>query len=205
MADAADRPNFRSAAAQMAQAESLYRGLFEHAPLPLLVLTPECRIANANDAWLTAVGRRREDVAGLDLFVAMPDSPHDPGATGVRNLSASLERVRQRGAPDLMGLQRYDIRPEGQPWEVRYWRPANWAVPEETGSVQALIHHVTDATRSILPPKTPVRPMSSTADVLARADAIIRAGREIRESARRDLLQAREQTRWQISRSRRAP
>lgn len=202
MADAAHTPNFRSAAAQMAQAESLYRSLFEHAPLPLLVLTPECRIANANDAWLTAVGRRRDEVAGLDLFVAMPDSPHDPGATGVRNLSASLERVRQSGARDLMVLQRYDIRPEGQPWEVRYWRPANWAVPDEAGSVLALIHHVTDATLSILPPETLVRPMSSTAEVLARADAIIRAGREVRETVRRDLLQAREQTQWQISQKR---
>jgi PAS domain S-box-containing protein len=205
MADAAHTPNFRSAAAQMAQAESLYRSLFENSPLPLLVLTPECRIANANDAWLTAVGRRRDEVAGLDLFVAMPDSPHDPGATGVRNLSTSLERVRYSGARDLMGVQRYDIRPEGQPWEVRYWRPANWAVPDETGSVLALIHHVTDATLSILRPKTNGRPMPSTAEVLARADAILREGRDVRETVQRDLIRAREQTRWLASRSRRAP
>ncbi|MGH1574990.1 PAS domain-containing protein [Methylobacterium sp. P31] len=202
MADAAHMPNFRSAAAQMAQAESLYRGLFEHSPLPLLVLTPECRIANANDAYLSATGRRRDTLAGLDMFVAFPDSPHDPSADGVRNLSASFERALRNGAPDLMPLQRYDIQPEGQPWEVRYWHPANWAVLDEAGSVLALIHHVTDVTTSLLAGKSRVRPVSSTAEVLAWADAIIREGREVRKTVRQDLLRAREQTQWLLSQGR---
>ena len=73
----------------MLQGERLFRSLYDRTPLPFLVLTPELRIVDANEAWLSAVGRRRDALAGLDLFVAMPDSPHDLGATGVRNLSAA--------------------------------------------------------------------------------------------------------------------
>ena len=83
MADSSHTQNFRSAAAQMASAERLYRDLFDRAPLPLLVLTPDCRIVNGNDAYLKATGRGRDTLAGLDMFEAFPDSPHDPDLTGI--------------------------------------------------------------------------------------------------------------------------
>ncbi|GJE46596.1 hypothetical protein [Methylobacterium soli] len=80
MADASHTPNIRSAAAQMQQADSIYRSLFAGAPLPLLVLTPDFRIVNANETYLTATGRGRAGLAGLDMFEAFPDSPHNPRA-----------------------------------------------------------------------------------------------------------------------------
>jgi PAS domain S-box-containing protein len=191
MADASHTPNFRAASAQMQQAEGLYRDLFDRAPLPLVVLTPDCRIANANDAYLKATGRQREALAGFDMFEAFPDSPHDPQADGVRNLSTSFERVLRTGQRDLMPLQRYDIQPEDRPWEVRYWHPANWAVRDEAGSVQALIHHVTDVTASVLELGAQVTVMPSEQpadDLLARADAAIRQAKHLQMETRRDLL-----------------
>ncbi|MEA1832566.1 PAS domain-containing protein [Methylobacterium durans] len=191
MADARHTPNFRSAAAQMQQAEGLYRELFDRAPLPLLVLTPDCRIANANDAYLTATGRQREALAGFDMFEAFPDSPHDPQADGVRNLSTSFERVLGTGQRDLMPLQRYDIQPEDRPWEVRYWHPANWAVRDEAGLMLALIHHVSDVTASVLEPSAQVTMVisgQSADDLLARADAAIRQAKHLQMETRRDLL-----------------
>ena len=37
---------------------------------------------------------RREEVIGRPLFEVFPDNPEDPGATGVRNLRASLGGTR---------------------------------------------------------------------------------------------------------------
>lgn len=47
-------------------------------------------------------------------------------------------------------MQRYDIEPEGRPWHVRYWHPKNWPVLDDNGAIVAVVHHVTDATTSIL-------------------------------------------------------
>lgn len=201
MTDASHVPNFRSAAAQMRQGESLFRGLFERAPLPLLVLTPDLRIVNANDAWLTAVDRRRDALVGLDLFVAMPDNPHDPGATGVHNLGASLERVLRSGERDLMPMQRYDVRPDGQPWEVRYWHPANWSVVDEAVSVLALVHHVTDVTSNILGKRSFGRLEPSTDMLITRADAAMREARAARNDVKETRLRVRETTRLLLRRS----
>lgn len=192
MADGTHILNVRSPAARMRHAEAAYRRLFEQAPLPLVVLTCDLRIANANDAYLAATRRGRESVAGLDMFDAFPDSPHDPYATGVWNLRRSFERILRTGLPDVMKLQRYDVKPDGAPWEIRYWNPRNWALRGESGAILALVHHVADATaetfgaRAAIPPDQP-----HTADVIARADAAVRMGRWNAEDARRDLQDIR--------------
>lgn len=51
----------------------------------------------------------------LAPFNVFPDNPDDPKAEGVRNLPASLERVRQDRVADAMPVQKYDIRrPESE-------------------------------------------------------------------------------------------
>ena len=46
-----------------------------------------------NDARLRVTGMSREAQIGRKLFDVFPDDPDDPTADGVRNLTASLERV----------------------------------------------------------------------------------------------------------------
>jgi len=82
-----------------------------------------------------------------------PDNPHFAHANGVSNLAASFEKVLHEGHGHTMPLQRYDIRPEGRPWEVRFWHPKNWPIFDDEGSIVALVQHVTDVTASILSPK----------------------------------------------------
>jgi len=43
--------------------------------------------------WLIERKTRREAIVGRHMFDVFPDNPADVGATGVRNLRASLERV----------------------------------------------------------------------------------------------------------------
>src|SRR5262245_5069394 len=92
-----------------------FRSLFESAPGLYLVLTPDYRIVAASDNYLRATMTKRGDILGRGLFDVFPDNPDDPDATGVRNLTASLERVVREGVPDTMAVQKYDVRrPESE-------------------------------------------------------------------------------------------
>ena len=188
MGNASDRPNFRSAAARLRQAQDVSRRLMEQAPIPVMVLSQDLRIVDANPAYLRAVSRHRDSLAGRPMFEAFPDSPHDPVPTGVQNLSNSFEEVLRSAGSNVMPLQRYDIQPEGRSWEVRYWNPINWPVPNEDGSVAALVHHVLDVTETVLQGRwnASVRTWSS-GDLLARADAAIWNAKRIRAEMGRDL------------------
>jgi signal transduction histidine kinase/ActR/RegA family two-component response regulator len=129
-----------------------FTALFEAAPGLFLVLDPELRIIAATDAYLAAAMVRREDVVGRRIFDVFPDNPDDPEATGVGNLRASLERAFDRGVPDAMAVQRYDIRrpeSEGGGFEVRYWSPLNSPVLDEWRRVRYVIHRVEDVTEFV--------------------------------------------------------
>ena len=126
-----------------------FRKLFETAPGCFLVLSPGLRIIAVSDAYLAATNTRRGEITGRGLFEVFPDNPGDPGADGVRNLRASLERVLRSRQADRMARQRYDIpRPAaaGGGFEERHWDPLNTPVLDEAGNLVSIIHQVTDVT-----------------------------------------------------------
>src|ERR1044072_10042506 len=86
-----------------------YRRLFERAPGLYLVLDPDLVIVAVSDAYCEATMTARDEIIGRGLFDVFPDNPDDPGATGVSNLRASLDRVRKDHVSDTMGVQKYDI------------------------------------------------------------------------------------------------
>lgn len=129
-----------------------FRALFESAPGLYLVLTPEFEIVAVSDAYLRATMTTRAGILGRHLFDVFPDNPDDPAATGVRNLSASLERVLASKKPDAMAVQKYDIRrPEAQGggFEERYWSPVKSPVLGPIGEVRYIIHRVEDVTEFV--------------------------------------------------------
>ena len=92
---------------------------------------------------------QRQAILGRGIFEVFPDNPDDLTATGVSNLSASLERVLRNKAPDAMAVQKYDIRrpeSEGGGFEERYWSPVNSPVLGAGGEVAYIIHRVEDVT-----------------------------------------------------------
>ncbi len=130
-----------------------FRLLFDATPVPYLVLTPDFTMVAANAARLHATMTTREQILGKNLFDVFPDNPADPGATGTRNLRASLMRVLQNKCADVMPLQKYDIPRRGAvegEFEVRYWKPLNSPVFGPTGEVAYIIHSVEDVTEHIL-------------------------------------------------------
>ncbi|MGX9431388.1 MULTISPECIES: PAS domain-containing protein [Bradyrhizobium] len=193
MTIATHQPNFRSPAALMAEAQNVWRRLFEHSPLPILVLAPDLRIIDANESYLREVSRSRETLAGLDMLEAFPDNPLCAGADGVRNLSASFETVLHTGRGHVMPPQRYDIQPDARPWQVRYWYPKDWSVLDDKGSTVALVHHVADATASILHREKLPLPSSSRSseNVLQRADEAIWEARELVRQTHESILACR--------------
>lgn len=129
-----------------------YRALFEAAPTPYLVLSPDLEIVAVNEAYLAATLTTRDGILGRPLFEVFPDNPDDPSASGVRNLSASLRRVLATGEADTMPLQRYDIRrpPEtGGAFEERWWSPVNTPVHDADGRITTIIHRVLDVTELV--------------------------------------------------------
>jgi len=187
MTDALNQPNFRTSGTQIRLAEVIYRGMFEGAPHPYLILSPNLRIAGVNEAYMSATMHSRDALVGFDMFDAFPDNPLDDQATGVRNLSASFERALTHIRRDVMSLQRYDIKGRDEVWQVRYWKPANWPIVDDAGSVIAIVHHVTDVTEQTLAPK----PQLNQESLLFRAERACLEARDIiresQESRRLDL------------------
>ncbi|CAG0989096.1 two-component system, NarL family, sensor histidine kinase EvgS [Phycisphaerales bacterium] len=129
-----------------------FKVLFESAPDLYLILTPSLEIAAVSDAYLRATMTTRDQILGRGLFDVFPDNPDDPAATGTRNLRASLQRVKQSGAPDAMAVQKYDIRrpaSEGGGFEVRHWSPVNSPVLGPAGELRYIVHRVEDVTEFI--------------------------------------------------------
>jgi signal transduction histidine kinase/ActR/RegA family two-component response regulator len=185
-----------------------FRALFESVPGLYLVLTPDLRIVAVSDAYLQATMTQREAILGRQLFDVFPDNPDDVAATGVRNLSASLERVLATRAPDAMAIQKYDIRrPDeaGGGFEERYWSPLNSPVFGDGGTIAHIIHRVEDVTDFVRLKQQEIehtrahealqiRAEHMEAEVFRRAQELQRANARLRiandELARgRDILQ----------------
>ncbi|GLW73842.1 hypothetical protein Kpho02_61400 [Kitasatospora phosalacinea] len=128
-----------------------YRVVFQALPGAAALLTPDLVFADVNEAYLLLSGRERARVVGRFLFDVFPDNPHDPAATGVRNLHASLRRVTATGERDTMALQRYDVEDPERPgeWQERYWSPVNVPVLGPDGEVVLLLHRVEEVTELI--------------------------------------------------------
>jgi len=53
---------------------------------------------------------KRDEILGKVIFEVFSDNPHDPNATGVRNLKASLERVLRDKTADNMAKLNFQFR-----------------------------------------------------------------------------------------------
>jgi signal transduction histidine kinase/DNA-binding NarL/FixJ family response regulator len=171
-----------------------FRALFEAAPGCYLVLRRDLTIAAVSEAYLAATRTRREEILGRGIFDVFPDNPDDPGATGTRNLRASLGTVLDTRAANTMAVQKYDIpRPEneGGGFEERYWSPVNSPVLSPAGEVAYIIHRVEDVTEFVrvkqlgheqrrLADEALSRAQTMEAEVYQRAQEVQTANRELR-------------------------
>src|SRR5664279_2752889 len=129
-----------------------FRVLFEAVPGLYLVLAADLTIVAVSDAYLRVTMTERDSILGRGIFDVFPDNQENPAADGVKNLSASLNRVLKNHAPDAMAVQRYDIRrpeSEGGGFEERYWSPINSPVLGHDQQISYIIHRVEDVTEFV--------------------------------------------------------
>lgn len=130
--------------------EERFRLLYEAQPTAHLVLSPELIIEAVSEQYAQATLSRESDLVGKHIFAAFPDNPHDPQASGIRNLSASLAWVLEHRRPHRMALQKHDIRRPSGEFEIRWWAPLNIPVLGPDGRVRHIIHQVEDVTAEML-------------------------------------------------------
>ncbi|WP_052954945.1 PAS domain-containing protein [Microvirga vignae] len=153
-------------------ARQRYRRLYKAQPTAHLVLAPDFTIEEASEHYLAATMTLRQDLVGKGMFEVFPDNPADPGATGVSNLRASLERVLKTRAPDRMPVQKYDIRRPGGEFEVRWWSPLNSPVLGPDGEIRHIVHQVEDVTAEMLEREAAAEARAGAARFRAVADTI---------------------------------
>ena len=123
-----------------------YRRLFDALPTAYLVMTPDLRIVEANTAYLTLLGRARDEIVGRPVFEAFPPTADDL-EDGRNPVQVSFERARDHGGPDAMPLQRYGIT-DPQTGEVveRYWSLISAPVLDDDGATVLVLQRVEDVT-----------------------------------------------------------
>jgi PAS domain S-box-containing protein len=131
---------------------AIYTTVFHRSPVGeyLLSPTPEATILAVNDTFLSASGRKREDLVGVSLFTAFAADPDDPADTGVAALKQSLARVVGTGKPDTLAVQRYPIRVTlengSERYEERYWSAVNTPIFDSAGQLACIAHSTIDVT-----------------------------------------------------------
>ncbi|HUG99466.1 MAG TPA: PAS domain S-box protein [Gammaproteobacteria bacterium] len=183
----------QAARRQADEASHYYRSLFESAPGCYLVLTPDdYRIVAVSEAYLRATSTRREDIAGRGFFEVLAVDPTQGDAEGVRNMRASLERVKQTGRADVIPVQSFAVRrpdDQGGGFEDRFWSPVNSPVLGPDGRLAYIIHRIEDVTdyldyRSEIGEADDARMLLRSRAEQMEADIILRS-REIEETNRR--------------------
>jgi len=130
-----------------------FHSLFNAVPGCFLVLAPDYplfTILAATNDYLRVTKTKRSEIIGRPLFEIFSDNPDDPATQATQNTCASLMRAIELRVPDLMPVQRHDIRSDGGGFEERYWSPVNSPVLAENGEVDYLIHQVENVTESVL-------------------------------------------------------
>jgi two-component sensor histidine kinase len=172
---------------------------FDASPNPYMLLTPDLRYAGMNAAYLAAVGGRREELLGRNLFEAFDSGPTDAGRENVRQLRASFDRVLKENRPDHLALIRYAMPFRGSDGEIRFeerfWSATHTPIHAEDGRIIYILQHTTDVTELEQLRRKAARPARKReldtalgGDVLQRAEQVQEANRRL-ESERNRLLE----------------
>lgn len=129
----------------------IFRDSFENSSMPHLLLDPRkgLHIVDINAAYEKATLTSAAKVAGSCMFDVFPDNPSDEEADGVSNLYASFKHAAEKGVPNAMHIQRYDVLDASGLFVTKFWKPVNTPIFDAEGRLVYLLHQVEDVTEAI--------------------------------------------------------
>jgi signal transduction histidine kinase/ActR/RegA family two-component response regulator len=155
--------------------------IFHATPVVSVVLDPELRIVDVNDACVRALGRPREAMVGQSHFDVFPENPKQAQRDGERLLRDSFRRVFQTGRPDSLAVQKYDLALADGGYDVRFWSPSNYPVFVH-GKVRYVLHTAEDVTDFVLSRKAQDADVDRMArDILVRSKEVQQTNAQLRE------------------------
>ncbi|GAA0244550.1 PAS domain-containing protein [Rhodanobacter caeni] len=126
-----------------------FQQVFEHAPVPLMVLDRQLRYVAANRAYLEVTASTLEALMGRCLFDVFPDEPGDSNRHSAEMLRSSLECVLATGRADTLALIPYKVPQRfehGTQLVDRYWSATHTPLLDERGEVAWVLQHTEDVT-----------------------------------------------------------
>ncbi len=153
-----------------------FEKLFLAAPSPFVLLGRDLRILWANDAYMQATGRDRDDIVGEIITDAFPS---DPDSESGRMLRASFRRVIENGAADHLPLIPYPIVGAGGVEEMRYWSATHTPICGDGGEIDYILQHTQDVTGLVAGTEAASPLPQAQAEMLRRAHEVTQQNLEL--------------------------
>ena len=126
-----------------------YRAVFDALPNPCALLSRYLRIIDLNAAYPVVVGRTRRELLGRALVEVLPLGSLESMAGAAQRIRESLLHALATGRPEVLPVQRYDVRSETAsqtPAVSRYWISTATPITDAADGVVALLHKIQDVT-----------------------------------------------------------
>jgi len=159
---------------------------FEASPNPYVLVTPDLRIAEVNQAYMDVTGAKRSEVLGQPLFAAFDSGPGSDAPENVRQVRASLEKAHDTRQRDHLAVVRFSM-PRTQPdgseiFEERLWSATHTPILNADGEVVMLLQHTTDVT-DLAPVIRPDEPTTALDAIVG--GSVLRRAQSVQEDNRR--------------------
>ncbi|WP_295227836.1 HWE histidine kinase domain-containing protein [uncultured Brevundimonas sp.] len=159
---------------------------FEASPNPYVLITPDLRIAEVNQAYMDVTGAKRSDVLGQPLFAAFDSGPGSDAPENVRQVRASLEKARDTRQRDHLAVVRFSmprLLADGtEGFEERLWSATHTPILNAEGEVVMLLQHTTDVT-DLAPVIRPDEPTTALDAIVG--GSVLRRAQSVQEDNRR--------------------
>ncbi|MEE2849497.1 MAG: HWE histidine kinase domain-containing protein [Pseudomonadota bacterium] len=159
---------------------------FEASPNPYVLITPDLRIAEVNQAYMDVTGAKRSDVLGQPLFAAFDSGPGSDAPENVRQVRASLEKARDTRQRDHLAVVRFSmprVLADGtEGFEERLWSATHTPILNADGEVAMLLQHTTDVT-DLAPVIRPDEPTTALDAIVG--GSVLRRAQSVQEDNRR--------------------
>ena len=159
---------------------------FEASPNPYVLLTPDLRIAEVNQAYMDVTGAKRSEVLGQPLFAAFDSGPGSDAPENVRQVRASLEKARDTRQRDHLAVVRFSMlrtQPDGsESFEERLWSATHTPILNADGEVVMLLQHTMDVT-DLAPVIRPDEPTTALDAIIG--GSVLRRAQSVQEDNRR--------------------